>query len=76
MAQFSTTIQTLGPAKIPSTLTHFTGSGKAAKIFVSDESRILAEVLVDQLDFNSTTPASFDQAGPRENIYFDPSRIQ
>lgn len=76
MTQFSTQIPTLGPARIPSPLKRQPGSGQSDKIFVSDESRIVVDVQVDQIELNGTLPVSFDQAGPREHIYFDPSKLK
>ncbi len=76
MINFSTKISTLGPAKIPSPLKQRLNSGELNKGFVSDESRIMVDVQMDQIDLTKKEIVSFDQAGPRKNIYFDPSKLK
>ncbi len=65
-----TAIESLGIAKIPSPL----------KIrFVSDDERVLcaisAETVINQIR-ETSVPISFCKAGPREKIYFDPSKLK
>ncbi len=76
---FSTEIPTLGKAKITSPLKRHVKPGEPDKRFVSDEARITVDVQVDRMSnaFNKKKKIiSFDQAGPRENIYFDPSKLK
>lgn len=76
---FSTDIPTLGEAKITSPLTRRTKSGEPEKRFVSDKARIIVDVQMDHLEDTQKKKKkiiSFDQAGPREKIYFDPSKLK
>lgn len=74
--EFSSEIPTLGPAKIDSPLKLETQHGGPHKRFVSDESRIVVDVQIDKLNPDRKKIISFDQAGPREKIYFDPSKLK
>ncbi|MBU1195961.1 MAG: ATP-dependent 6-phosphofructokinase [Proteobacteria bacterium] len=67
-----TDIPILGEAKIISPLLKNSNPGAPKKRFVSEDARILVEVQTDKLD----QTASFEQAGPREKIYFDPSKLK
>jgi 6-phosphofructokinase 1 len=73
---FCTDIPTLGEAKIPSPLKRHTKPGEPEKIFVSDQAKIIVDVQMDRLDPSLKKNISFDQAGPREKIYFDPSKLK
>ncbi len=73
---FNTDITSLGEPKIPSPLNRYTKSGKSVKRFVSDEARIIVDVESNRLPVNHSKIKSFDQAGPREKIYFDPSKLK
>ena len=76
---FCTDIPTLGEAKITSPLARRTKPGEPGKRFVSDDDRIIVDVQMNHLDANRKQKKkiiSFDQAGPRENIYFDPSKLK
>ncbi len=76
---FSTDIPTLGEAKITSPLKRHTTPGEPEKRFVSDEARIVVDVQLDKLQTyfeKKKKIISFDQAGPREKIYFDPSKLK
>ena len=73
-----TTIPTLGPAKIPSPI-EAPPAGPHGCCFVSDEDQVSVDV--DIINLKSwleagKTPPSFELAGPRENIYFDPSKLR
>lgn len=77
--EFSTDIPVLGEAKIVSPLKRNVKPGEPEKRFVSDESRIVVDVKLDRLAKQLKTKkqtVSFDQAGPREKIYFDPSKLK
>lgn len=74
----NTEISTLGKASIDSPLkTHVTFDQE--KRFISDDDRVLVNVetryLKSYIDQQIELP-SFDQAGPREKIYFDPSKLK
>lgn len=76
---FCTDIPTLGEAKITSPLARRTKPGEPGKRFVSDDDRIIVDVQMNHLEANwnqKKTIMSFDQAGPRETIYFDPSKLK
>jgi len=73
---FNTDIPTLGEAKIISPLKRNTKSGKPVKRFVSDEARIIVDVQMDHQKTNGAKINSFEKAGPREKIYFDPSKLK
>ncbi|MCG8566800.1 MAG: ATP-dependent 6-phosphofructokinase [Desulfobacterales bacterium] len=75
---FTTTIDTLGEAKILSPLKKANGSGTGTR-FIEDQARIIANVNTqDPRRFCDGQPdlLSFEQAGPREKIYFDPSKLK
>ena len=73
---FNTEIPTLGEAKITSPLKRHTKKKNSAKKFVSDDARIIADVQMENLKTPLKKKLSFDQAGPREKIYFDPSKLK
>ncbi|WP_300457370.1 ATP-dependent 6-phosphofructokinase [Desulfobacula sp.] len=73
---FCTDIMTLGEAKIMSPLKRHTKSGEPEKKFVSDDARIIVDVQMNHLEADLNQNISFDQAGPREKIYFDPSKLK
>ena len=76
---FSTEIPTLGEAKIVSPLKRNLKPGEPEKRFVSDDARIVLDVELDHLATASKPVKqflSFDKAGPREKIYFDPSKLK
>lgn len=66
----SAEIDQLGPAKIPSPLPF----GR----FVSDDKQITMHISQEMLEDFSPDPTyySFQEAGPREKIYFDPSKTR
>lgn len=73
-----TDIPSLGPAKIPSPAKknikgHHRGN------FVSDTENVLVDVNVDNLNRllkKGKIPPVFEVAGPREKVYFDPSKLR
>jgi len=76
---FNTDIPTLGEAKILSPLKRRIKPGEREKLFVSDKERIIVDVQLDHLEESYQKEkkiVSFDQAGPREKIYFDPSKLK
>jgi 6-phosphofructokinase 1 len=72
-----TVIPGLGEAKIPTPLRKISRDGE--RRFVSDDQRVLMDVdlnrLRRRLEGNQPLP-SFELAGPREKIYFDPSKLK
>jgi 6-phosphofructokinase 1 len=73
-----TTIQTLGPAKIPSPVRNPATDGPGTG-FVSDDDKIVVDLnvahLIPTIQSGGSLP-SFELAGPREKIYFDPSKMR
>jgi 6-phosphofructokinase 1 len=76
---FSTKISVLGEAKITSPLKSHGIPGEGGTRFISDDYRIAVDVQVETikgfLGKNQPLP-SFEQTGPREKIYFDPSKLK
>lgn len=73
-----TEISTLGEAKITTPVQKRTDGAEDIS-FVSDESRVIIEVdagRVNQIVENSQPLPSFELAGPRRNIFFDPSKLK
>jgi len=75
------TIQRLGPARIRSPLQLSTEQGDRMANFVDDDERVLYDVslrscLACRAAGCSDLPLSFERAGPREMIYFDPSKVR
>jgi 6-phosphofructokinase 1 len=73
-----TQIPTLGESKIPSPVKR-KAYGSTPVSFVSDDQRVLVDVdLKRTCDIirKGETPSSFELAGPRRNIYFDPSKLR
>jgi 6-phosphofructokinase 1 len=73
-----TEISTLGEAKILTPVQKRT-DGTEDISFVSDENRVIIEVdaqRVSQMVKKSLTMPSFELAGPRRHIFFDPSKLK
>jgi len=74
----TTMITQLGACKIPSPANR-RGQGANNIMFVSDEGRILIDVDFDRAyrQFaQGASPPSFETAGPRKRIFFDPSKLK
>ena len=75
---FDTTIPILGKAKIPSPIQRGE-KGAFGRSFVNDSERIVIDVKLDELitlaEKGKDFP-SFELAGPRRKIYFDPSKLR
>ncbi len=72
-------IERLGAARIRSPLRLGKARGDALADFSPDDERVLASVSLRQLPgapADGQPPASFELAGPREFIYFDPSKLK
>jgi len=74
------TIPRLGQAKIPSPLRFSTTLGDLVANYVPDSARILYDISLDAncclAGHDAELPLSFEKAGPREKIYFDPSKLR
>ena len=73
-----TEITTLGEAKIPTPIKK-SEDGIEGISFVSDESRVVIEVdenRINQILKTSQSLSSFELAGPRRHIFFDPSKLK
>lgn len=79
----SLTIETLGPAKVHSPLLGFTAHGPTEatpwESFTDDDNRVLLNVktkALAEIVACQREPASFEEAGARRTIYFDPSKVR
>jgi len=73
-------IPRLGPAKVRSPLKLSTEVGDMVANFVEDDERVLYDISLEHcLDWHrrggEPQPLSFERTGPREFIYFDPSKL-
>jgi 6-phosphofructokinase 1 len=81
MSKFSdanTEIQNLGEPKVTSPIIAEV-DGTSPKIFKTDEDRILIDVNatdINKIIKEGHTPPSFELAGPRKKIFFDPSKLK
>ncbi len=76
---FTSNISVLGEAKISSPLKDHGLPEEGGTRFISDDSRIAVDVQVETIEgfFKKDQPLpSFEQTGPREKIYFDPSKLK
>ncbi|NVM22422.1 MAG: ATP-dependent 6-phosphofructokinase [Desulfobacterales bacterium] len=76
--RIETSIMALGPAKIPSPIKGRVEEA-GGRCFISDEERILLDI--DENDVIKAAKSgkglvSFERAGPRCNIFFDPSKLR
>ena len=73
-----TTIPTLGPLKIPSPIKRGE-KGELRRSFVNDTDKVVMDVdlkhINEMIQGEQSLPA-FELAGPRENLYFDPSKVR
>jgi len=73
-----TNIPTLGEAKISSTIKK-RNNGKQLKNFIPDDDRIIVNLKLSEITSmikKGGDPPCFEMAGPREKIYFDPSKLR
>jgi len=74
----NTLITTLGDGRIPSPVSK-RGQGTHSISYVSDDDRILIDVNVNRACQQlavGPTPPSYELAGPRQQIFFDPSKLK
>jgi 6-phosphofructokinase 1 len=75
---FDTEIPTLGETKIPSPIIQDAFSEHPTP-YVDDDNRVLIELrsnIIHESILQEKIPPSFELAGPRKNIYFDPSKLR
>jgi 6-phosphofructokinase 1 len=76
--QMDTRITCLGPARVPSPVRRQSPEANNVS-FVSDEDRILIDVTVNRACrqlADGIPPPSYEPAGPRRTIFFDPSKLK
>ncbi len=71
-------IETLGPRRIPSPIKLSNVVGDLVPNYVDDDARVLVDPTVTDGcgSKKSGSAPSFEIAGPRDTIYFDPSKVQ
>ena len=69
-----TTVENLGPARFDSPLTLNAVAGDGIGNFVSDRDRVLDSAEIR--DGETAARPSFEKAGPRQKIFFEPSRTR
>ena len=72
-------IETLGPARVTSPLELGTKSGDLLADFASDEARVVENPTLASIREHTARgqdPPSLELAGPRQKIYFDPSKLK
>ncbi len=75
--EINTRVMSLGKASIASPLTHAVGTSRAK--FIGDDEGILINIHSEELEYylyEGKKPPYFELAGPREKIYFDPSKLR
>lgn len=76
--QLDTRVTTLGPPRIPSPVRR-QGHGSNNVSFVADADRVLIDVTVNRACrqlAEGIPPPSYEPAGPRKTIFFDPSKLK
>ena len=71
-----TKIQTLGPAKIDNPMTKISGPSQGFDHFVDDKERIRVDPFINGKGKADKQAPSFERAGPRRKIYFDPTKLK
>lgn len=74
-----TTIQQLGKCSVQSPVALSTVEGNQIANYVVDGERVMVDVSLSFFEHycqSGETPPSFEQAGPREKIYFDPRKTR
>ena len=73
----NTKVLNLGRAGIPSPLANQDGGGRFS--FVDDSQSVLVDIHPEEIEAylqKGERPPTFELAGPRKNIYFDPSKLR
>jgi 6-phosphofructokinase 1 len=71
-----TAIQTLGPAKIANPMLAHQGPGGGYGRFVDESQRVRVDPYLHNDGKGAGKVPSFEQAGPRDKIYFDPTKLK
>ena len=71
-----TVIQTLGPAKIENPMLKKKGAGEGYGRFVNEGIRMRVDPFLDPGNNDEASVATFERAGPREKVYFDPTKLK
>jgi 6-phosphofructokinase 1 len=71
-----TVIQSLGPAKIENPMIRKRGDSQGFKAFVEDSEQVRVDPLIGPESNTQNPPSAFERAGPRQNIYFDPTKLK
>ena len=71
-----TAIDTLGPCRIENPITKVRGEKEAFACYIEDIQRVRLNPYMGMEPLEGAEPASFEQAGPRCNIYFDPKKLK
>ncbi|MCU0661814.1 MAG: ATP-dependent 6-phosphofructokinase [Myxococcota bacterium] len=72
-------IERLGEARIQSPILLGTQSGDLLADYTPDDARVVADVELSKIMASlkrGETPSSFEEAGPRQNIYFDAKKLK
>ena len=75
--EINTRVMSLGKASISSPLTHAAGASQSK--FITDDEGILINIHSEELEYylcEGKKPPYFELAGPREKVYFDPSKLR
>jgi 6-phosphofructokinase 1 len=73
--EINTAIQSLGPAKLPSPLLN-RDDYRGTSHFLSDKTRVLHHISWNNGKPPKDVGLSFEAAGPRQKVYFDPSKLK
>jgi 6-phosphofructokinase 1 len=76
ITQADTVISTLGAAKIPNGLYQRHGTHPSMMRFISDEEKVLVNTLTHPSLRVADPPPTFEIAGPRAKIFFDPIKLK
>ncbi|MFI4911431.1 MAG: ATP-dependent 6-phosphofructokinase [Sedimentisphaeraceae bacterium JB056] len=77
MNKFDFSVPRLGPCKIPNPLSFSTEDGDKIANYANDDMGVIYSVRVKRKDLEEkvTTESIAEKAGPRQNIYFDPTKV-
>jgi 6-phosphofructokinase 1 len=70
-----TEIPTLGPAKIPNPASSMCGPDGSVCTFIGQSDRVLVNPYLEYV-VGKKNPPTFELAGPRDHIYFDPTKLK
>ena len=70
-----TEVPSLGPAKIPNPATSMCGPDGSVCTFMTKDDRVLVNPYPSMIS-GKKHPPTFELAGPRQNVYFDPTKLK